>query len=54
MTRGSNAFAAAGDAVERALDRAMASAETRTRDLGGTAGTDAFAEAICRFVADDA
>ncbi|WP_159351392.1 isocitrate/isopropylmalate dehydrogenase family protein [Roseomonas harenae] len=53
-TRGSNAFAAAGHAVERALDRAMASAETRTRDLGGTAGTGAFAEAICRFVADDA
>jgi 3-isopropylmalate dehydrogenase len=53
-TQGSNAFAAAGDAVERALDRAMASAGTRTRDLGGTAGTDAFAGAICRFVADDA
>ncbi|MFC7738637.1 isocitrate/isopropylmalate dehydrogenase family protein [Roseomonas sp. GCM10028921] len=53
-TRGSNAYCAAADAVERAVDRAMASAETRTRDLNGAAGTDAFAEAVCRFIADDA
>ena len=53
-TRGSDTHVAAADSIERALDRAMTSAETRTRDLGGTAGTDGFADAICRFVTDDA
>jgi 3-isopropylmalate dehydrogenase len=54
LTRGSNTYATAADAVERALDRAMTAAETRTRDLGGTAGTDAFADAICRCIVEDA
>ncbi len=54
LTQSSNSWATAANAVERALDRAMTAPETRTRDLGGTAGTDAFADAICRFISDDA
>ncbi|MGK7871171.1 isocitrate/isopropylmalate dehydrogenase family protein [Falsiroseomonas sp. E2-1-a20] len=54
LGQGSNSSVAAAEAIERALDRAMTAAPTRTRDLGGTASTDAFADAICRFVTDDA
>ncbi len=54
VSRGSNALAAAADAVERALDRAVAEPATRTGDLGGTAGTEAFADAICAGIAAEA
>lgn len=33
--------------IEQAVDRVLADPRTRTRDLGGTLGTDAFAEALC-------
>ncbi|MFP1644824.1 isocitrate/isopropylmalate dehydrogenase family protein [Pontitalea aquivivens] len=36
--------AAAADAIDAALDQALARAETRTRDLGGALGTRAFAD----------
>ncbi|WP_426958041.1 isocitrate/isopropylmalate dehydrogenase family protein [Muricoccus radiodurans] len=49
---GSNAFAAAAEAVNRAVDRAVARPETRTGDMGGTAGTEAVADALCRFIED--
>ena len=41
---------AAADRVMDALGRALASRETRTRDLGGTATTSAFADAVCRML----
>jgi 3-isopropylmalate dehydrogenase len=40
---GRGEFAAAAKAIEAAIDRALGSAETRTRDLGGKLGTKAFA-----------
>jgi len=45
-----DAFAAAGRAIERALDAAIADPARRTRDLQGPLGTKAFAEAVCREV----
>ncbi|RAR55378.1 3-isopropylmalate dehydrogenase [Paraburkholderia unamae] len=47
---GAEAFAAAGQAIERAVDHALASAESRTGDLGGTGGTATVSEAICRHI----
>ena len=38
----------AADRIMSALDRVLPNAATRTRDLGGTASTSAFADAICR------
>ena len=38
----------AGDRVMSALSRVLGTASTRTRDLGGTASTSAFADAVCR------
>jgi 3-isopropylmalate dehydrogenase len=40
------AFSEAAQAIEAAIDRALGSAETRTRDLGGMLGTKAFAEHV--------
>ncbi len=37
----------AGDRVQRAVERVLAEAECRTADLGGTASTTAFADAVC-------
>jgi 3-isopropylmalate dehydrogenase len=39
-------FSDAAQAIEAAIDRALGSAETRTRDLGGKLGTKAFAKHI--------
>ncbi|SAL74061.1 tartrate dehydrogenase [Caballeronia udeis] len=47
---GAEAFASAGQAIEKAVDTALANAESRTGDLEGTAGTQAVAEAICRYI----
>ena len=40
------ALRAAASAIEKAIDDALAAPETRTRDMGGTAGTGAFAQAV--------
>jgi len=47
---GAEAFAFAGQAIEKAVDAALANSESRTGDLGGTAGTVVVAEAICRHI----
>lgn len=39
-------FVAAGSAIEKAIDTTLASATTRTADLGGTLGTLAFTQAV--------
>ena len=44
------AFEAAGAAIDRAVDAVLADAKTRTPDLGGTLGTDAFGEQVARRV----
>src|SRR5204862_4825486 len=41
---------AAADRIMTAIGQALSSTETRTRDLGGTASTTAFADAICRVL----
>jgi 3-isopropylmalate dehydrogenase len=43
---GAPELAKAGEAIERAIDRVLANAATRTRDLGGTLGCEAFADAV--------
>ncbi len=35
-----------GDRMQRAIEAALASPETRTKDLGGSAGTKEFTQAI--------
>jgi isocitrate/isopropylmalate dehydrogenase len=47
---GAEAFASAGREIEKAVDAALANAESRTGDLGGKAGTQGVAEAICRYI----
>jgi isocitrate dehydrogenase (NAD+) len=42
---------AAADRIMAAIDRVLASGQARTRDLGGTASTSEFADAICRAIA---
>ena len=44
--RGEPNLQAAADAIDAALDEALASAATRTPDLGGALGTRAFAAAV--------
>jgi 3-isopropylmalate dehydrogenase len=44
--RGLEAFGRAADAIETSVDRALLEPATRTRDLGGTLSTDAFAHAV--------
>jgi isocitrate/isopropylmalate dehydrogenase len=39
--------AEAADRVMHALNRVLTRGDIRTRDLGGTAKTSAFAEAVC-------
>jgi isocitrate dehydrogenase (NAD+) len=41
---------AAGRAIEAAVDKALAEPASRTADLGGSAGTDGFAAAVCAAV----
>jgi 3-isopropylmalate dehydrogenase len=43
---------AAADAIDAALDRCLADARTRTRDLGGALGTDAFSAAVVAAIRD--
>jgi len=45
------AFAAAHAAIDSAVDAVLARPERRTADVGGTSGTRAFTEALCREVA---
>jgi 3-isopropylmalate dehydrogenase len=45
-------MADAAAAFSRAVDARLGSAETRTRDLGGKLGTQAFADAVARAVLD--
>ena len=42
----------AGDAMVRAVDKALENPTTRTRDIGGTIGCKAFTEAVVRAVAE--
>ena len=49
--RGVDVFAIAALAIREALDRALATPETRTPDLGGQATTEALTEAVCRLIA---
>lgn len=48
---GNVALIAAAARIEAAVEETLADPETRTRDLGGTTGTDAFAAAVCRRIA---
>jgi 3-isopropylmalate dehydrogenase len=45
-TRGLPSYAAAAGAIEAAVDATLADPATRTADLGGTLGTQAFARAV--------
>jgi isocitrate/isopropylmalate dehydrogenase len=47
---GATSYTDAARAIELAVDTALARPETRTSDLGGTAGTEAFAAAICELI----
>lgn len=47
---GLQAFGAAADAIDAALDRTLAEPRMRTVDLGGEAGTHAFAEHVANAV----
>ena len=40
----------AAAAIESALDRVIADPQTRTRDLGGSLGTDAFGDAVAKAI----
>ena len=44
--RNAPALISAAAAIERSIDLCVASAETRTGDLGGKLGTSAFAKAV--------
>lgn len=52
MGPGAQTYAAAGQAIERAVDAALAHPASRTGDLGGTAGTREAASAICHYLRD--
>jgi isocitrate/isopropylmalate dehydrogenase len=49
--RGDEKLTRASDMIERALDKTIASPETRTRDLNGPLGTKAFGERVAQTVA---
>ncbi|HEY6026992.1 MAG TPA: isocitrate/isopropylmalate dehydrogenase family protein [Pseudolabrys sp.] len=49
--RGDEALGRAAQAIEAALDRVIANPATRTPDMGGTLGTDAFGAAVAKAVA---
>jgi isocitrate/isopropylmalate dehydrogenase len=49
---GNLALQAGATAVERAVDRVLDNPRTRTHDLGGELGTDAFADAVCAALAE--
>jgi hypothetical protein len=48
---GEEKFAAAATAINAAIDACLATPETRTPDLGGPLGTDAFANAVAEAMA---
>lgn len=48
---GRDSFVEAGNAIDQALDKTIAHAGTRTRDLGGTLGTKAFTAALIANIA---
>jgi isocitrate/isopropylmalate dehydrogenase len=52
-TRSDQALTAAAEAMDRAVDAALARAASRTRDLGGEAGTEAFTACVCDAIASD-
>ena len=52
-TRKNQKMTDAAAAFTRAVDRLIGSPGTRTRDLGGTLGTKAFAEAVARAVLEE-
>jgi isocitrate/isopropylmalate dehydrogenase len=52
--RGDNRFVRAAAAIEEALERAIASPQWRTRDLGGPLGTKAFGERVAALVREAA
>ena len=47
----SSALASAAAAIEKAVDSALSNPQTRTRDLGGPLGTQAFARAVAEKIA---
>jgi len=49
--RGDKALSDAAQAIEAALDRVIADPKTRTPDMGGTLGTDAFGAAVAKALA---
>jgi 3-isopropylmalate dehydrogenase len=48
---GNSALLQGARTIERAVDRVLDDPVTRTRDLGGQLGTDAFASAVCAAIA---
>jgi 3-isopropylmalate dehydrogenase len=48
-----SALVAAARRIERAVERVLANPATRTRDIGGTLGTDAFADAVVSALGSD-
>lgn len=51
--RGHAALQQAGDAMTAAVDQVLANPATRTRDIGGTMGCQAFGRAVAQAVASD-
>lgn len=51
--RGQVALQQAGDAMSAAVDQVLANPATRTRDIGGTMGCQAFGQAVAQAVASD-
>ena len=49
--RGDKALGNAAQAIEDALDKVIADPKTRTPDMGGTLGTEAFGAAVAKAVA---
>ncbi len=50
---GARVLIAAARRIERAVERVLANPATRTRDIGGTLGTDAFADAVVSALGAD-
>ena len=50
---GAPPLAAAARRIERAVERVLADPATRTRDIGGILGTDAFADAVASALGSD-
>ena len=50
---GNQALLAGAARIHRAIDRVLDNPATRTRDIGGTLGTDAFADAVCASLAKE-